>query len=164
MSVQLKKLEAASDDQPLRLKAQPQKPLQSHTHSSEGFAVDWSPHTELLLATGDCRGRIHVWEPRPGGGWAVGKALRVPDPPIIPTARVFRLHACVPFRSGLRYVDGCAWKRLISDLSLIGNFANCSWKLNENKNALGLRIGAGGRREKAASVNLCGACVGYSCW
>ncbi|KAI3435911.1 hypothetical protein D9Q98_001969 [Chlorella vulgaris] len=47
-----------------------------HTHSSEGYALDWSPVLAGRLASGDCRSRIHVWEPAPGGRWAVGPAFR----------------------------------------------------------------------------------------
>lgn len=47
-----------------------------HTHSSEGYAVDWSPVAAGRLASGDCRSRIHVWEPTPAGKWAVSSAYR----------------------------------------------------------------------------------------
>lgn len=50
--------------------------LQVHTHSSEGFAVDWSPVHEGRLVSGDCRAKIHVWEPSSGGKWRVGGALK----------------------------------------------------------------------------------------
>ena len=49
---------------------------QVHTHSSEGYAVDWSAVAEGALASGDCRARIHLWAPQPGGRWAVGGACR----------------------------------------------------------------------------------------
>eukprot|EP00198_Chlamydomonas_reinhardtii_P007811 XP_001697148.1 predicted protein [Chlamydomonas reinhardtii] len=57
-------------------KAKPQdlKPLASHTHSSEGYALDWSAVRPGRLASGDCRHKIHVWEPAEGGRWAVGGA------------------------------------------------------------------------------------------
>ncbi|CAH8611874.1 unnamed protein product [Heterobilharzia americana] len=43
-------------------------------HASEGFALDWSPHTSATgyLATGDCSGSIFHWIPRPTD-WAVSK-------------------------------------------------------------------------------------------
>ncbi|KAI7841913.1 hypothetical protein COHA_004441 [Chlorella ohadii] len=47
-----------------------------HTHSSEGYAIDWSPVVAGRLASGDCRSRIHVWEPTPAGKWAVGGAFK----------------------------------------------------------------------------------------
>lgn len=49
---------------------------QVHSHGGEGYALDWSPVAEGRLASGDCRARIHVWEPAPGGRWAVGAGLR----------------------------------------------------------------------------------------
>lgn len=50
--------------------------LQVHTHSKEGYALDWSPCVAGRLASGDCRSKIHVWEPSPGGKWSVGGALK----------------------------------------------------------------------------------------
>lgn len=50
------------------------KPLATHTHGSEGFALDWSRVKAGRLASGDGRGKIHVWEPQEGGRWAVGGA------------------------------------------------------------------------------------------
>lgn len=50
--------------------------LQVHSHSSEGYAVDWSGLHAGRLATGDCRSRIHVWEPSTAGKWAVGGAIK----------------------------------------------------------------------------------------
>ncbi|KAG2437786.1 hypothetical protein HXX76_005406 [Chlamydomonas incerta] len=57
-------------------KAKPQdlKPLAMHSHSSEGYALDWSAVRPGRLASGDCRHKIHVWEPSEGGRWAVGGA------------------------------------------------------------------------------------------
>ena len=50
-------------------------------HKEEGYALDWSRVSAGVLATGDCAGRIHVWQPAEGGsgggggggagGWAV---------------------------------------------------------------------------------------------
>lgn len=50
----------------------PSKPFFSYDkHGIEGFAMDWSPVKRGCLATGDCRGSIHVWSPRPEGGYQV---------------------------------------------------------------------------------------------
>ena len=46
------------------------KPVFSHTHSTEGFALDWSLVKAGRLVTGDCRSKIHVWEPQVRGGGA----------------------------------------------------------------------------------------------
>jgi ribosome assembly protein RRB1 len=35
--------------------------------------MDWSPVSAGRLATGDCRSRLHLWEPQQGGKWAVGQ-------------------------------------------------------------------------------------------
>ncbi|XP_017079831.2 glutamate-rich WD repeat-containing protein 1 [Drosophila eugracilis] len=40
-------------------------------HHQEGFAVDWNPCVEGVLATGDCRRDIHVWNLMEGGTWNV---------------------------------------------------------------------------------------------
>ena len=40
------------------------KPLATHSHSAEGFALDWSRVVAGRLATGDCRKAVHVWEPQ----------------------------------------------------------------------------------------------------
>ncbi|KXZ51975.1 hypothetical protein GPECTOR_11g97 [Gonium pectorale] len=55
-------------------KPQELKPLATHSHSSEGFALDWSSCRPGRLASGDNRHKIHVWEPAEGGKWAVGGA------------------------------------------------------------------------------------------
>lgn len=40
-------------------------------HQQEGFGMDWSPIATGVLATGDCRRDIHVWQPAEGGVWKV---------------------------------------------------------------------------------------------
>ena len=50
------------------------KPMFTHTHSTEGFALAWSRQVVGALATGDCRGKLHTWEPREGGTWTVSSA------------------------------------------------------------------------------------------
>lgn len=40
-------------------------------HQQEGFALDWSPVAPGLLASGDCRRDIHVWQPHESGTWNV---------------------------------------------------------------------------------------------
>lgn len=50
--------------------------LQVHTHSAEGYAIDWSPCQAGRLASGDCRSRIHLWEPVSGGKWSVGAGIK----------------------------------------------------------------------------------------
>jgi len=49
---------------------------QVHTHSAEGYALDWSPIAVGRLASGDCRSKIHVWDPTSSGKWAVGGAMK----------------------------------------------------------------------------------------
>lgn len=46
---------------------QPQKLNPRHQfagHGAEGFAIDWSPMHAGRMATGDCRNRLHIWEPQ----------------------------------------------------------------------------------------------------
>lgn len=40
-------------------------------HQQEGYAIDWSLISPGLLATGDCRRDIHVWQPHESGTWNV---------------------------------------------------------------------------------------------
>lgn len=40
-------------------------------HQQEGYAIDWSPIATGVLATGDCRRDIHIWQPAEGGIWTV---------------------------------------------------------------------------------------------
>ncbi len=49
---------------------------QVHSHSAEGYALDWSPLATGRLASGDCRSKIHIWDPTPAGKWAVGGAMK----------------------------------------------------------------------------------------
>lgn len=39
------------------------KPMHSHAHSDEGYALDWSSLKAGRLVSGDCKGKVHVWEP-----------------------------------------------------------------------------------------------------
>lgn len=76
LSQQLSELAAEVDPVAGAAKIQKVAARQVHSHSAEGFALDWSPVTEGRLASGDCRSRIHVWEPAPGGRWVVGGAIK----------------------------------------------------------------------------------------
>jgi ribosome assembly protein RRB1 len=50
----------------------PSKPYFSYSkHETEGYAIDWSLVNQGQLATGDCNGSIHLWTPRPDGGYSV---------------------------------------------------------------------------------------------
>lgn len=49
---------------------------QVHSHSAEGFALDWSRTTQGLLASGDTRAKIHIWHPSPAGKWVVSGAIK----------------------------------------------------------------------------------------
>eukprot|EP01040_Poterioochromonas_malhamensis_P005972 gene5972-6419_t len=50
----------------------PTNPLFTFTgHREEGFALDWSPVTAGRLLTGDCAGKIHLWNPQGGASWLV---------------------------------------------------------------------------------------------
>lgn len=72
--------ELAAEQEPKANQAQRKlqvAPLQQHSHSMEGFALDWSPVKAGQLASGDMRGGIHIWEPQEGAAaWRVGAALR----------------------------------------------------------------------------------------
>ena len=37
-------------------------------HETEGYAMDWSRVSRGHLATGDCHGHVHLWQPTEGGG------------------------------------------------------------------------------------------------
>lgn len=48
------------------------KPLFSFAgHLSEGYAINWCPTSTGVLATGDSRKGIHIWQPMEGGSWSV---------------------------------------------------------------------------------------------
>jgi len=48
------------------------KPFFVHSkHATEGYALDWSPVKQGYLASGDNAGDIHLWTPRPEGGFEV---------------------------------------------------------------------------------------------
>ncbi len=76
LSALLAEVAAEAAPAPGAARPAPLAPRQTHAHSAEGFALDWSPAIEGRLASGDCRAGIHVWEPAPGGRWAVGGALK----------------------------------------------------------------------------------------
>jgi ribosome assembly protein RRB1 len=40
-------------------------------HQAEGFGIDWCPTMPGVLATGDCKQNIHIWNPVDGGSWHV---------------------------------------------------------------------------------------------
>ncbi|KAG4071904.1 hypothetical protein HA402_006065 [Bradysia odoriphaga] len=40
-------------------------------HQEEGYGIDWSPTAPGVLASGDCRRDIHIWQPSEGGTWKV---------------------------------------------------------------------------------------------
>ncbi|XP_072391026.1 glutamate-rich WD repeat-containing protein 1 [Diabrotica undecimpunctata] len=40
-------------------------------HQKEGFAIDWCPVEQGMLATGDCKRDIHIWKPTSAGSWSV---------------------------------------------------------------------------------------------
>eukprot|EP00771_Trimastix_marina_P003895 gnl/Trimastix_PCT/606.p1 GENE.gnl/Trimastix_PCT/606~~gnl/Trimastix_PCT/606.p1 ORF type:complete len:528 (+),score=165.63 gnl/Trimastix_PCT/606:42-1625(+) len=42
-------------------------------HTTEGYALDWSPCAQGRFASGDCAGKIHLWHPAPGGAWTVDR-------------------------------------------------------------------------------------------
>lgn len=50
--------------------------MQTHAHASEGFAIGWSPQSVGCLASGDCQGGLHVWNPKEGGSWTVSGAYQ----------------------------------------------------------------------------------------
>ena len=60
-----------------QLAPQKQAPMQLFGgHSTEGFAMDWSPLVAGRLLTGDCKDEIYCWERGEGGKWAISGPLR----------------------------------------------------------------------------------------
>ncbi|XP_066994031.2 glutamate-rich WD repeat-containing protein 1 isoform X2 [Anabrus simplex] len=48
------------------------KPLFTFSgHQMEGYGLDWCPTSTGVLATGDCKRGIHIWNPAEGGIWHV---------------------------------------------------------------------------------------------
>lgn len=47
------------------------KPLKSHKHATEGFALAWSPVAAGHLVSGDCAGNIVHWSQATAGSFAV---------------------------------------------------------------------------------------------
>lgn len=76
---QMQDLAAASSENAKRCRVPKPCPVQSHKHSSEGFAVDWSRAAAGKLASGDNHARIQVWEPTSSSGaaWAVSSIYKV---------------------------------------------------------------------------------------
>jgi ribosome assembly protein RRB1 len=59
---------------------QKDKPYFTHNgHGVEGYAMDWSPVQQGYMCTGDCDGNIHLWTPRPEGGYEVTPSYLVND-------------------------------------------------------------------------------------
>jgi WD40 repeat protein len=52
------------------------KPMFTHTHSTEGFGLAWSRQVVGTLAVGDCRGKLHTWQPKEGGSWVVSSPFQ----------------------------------------------------------------------------------------
>ena len=49
-----------------------QRPLHTFSgHTEEGFALGFSSVVQGRLASGDCAGKMHLWQAAPGGGWSV---------------------------------------------------------------------------------------------
>lgn len=73
LKAQMLKVMSATNDTKGQLEAPARvTPSQVFTgHKDEGYALDWSPATEGRLASGDCAGAIHMWEPI-AGKWDVG--------------------------------------------------------------------------------------------
>ena len=73
LSAQVVKLMSATNDVKGQIEAPSRvTPAQVFTgHKEEGYAIDWSPVAEGRLASGDCAGAIHMWEPVLGK-WDVG--------------------------------------------------------------------------------------------
>lgn len=61
LTAQMNQIEG--DKQPGRpdARAVPAKPLESHSHGKEGYALAWSPASEGCLAAGDNNKRLYVW-------------------------------------------------------------------------------------------------------
>lgn len=57
---------AALDNPDSGRKPAPTKPLKSHKHRDEGFAMGWSPIDMGHLLTGDCSGQIIHWSEHSG--------------------------------------------------------------------------------------------------
>jgi ribosome assembly protein RRB1 len=45
-------------------------------HSTEGFAMGWSPHQVGQMVTGDCHGHAYLWNPAAGGTWTQSRILQ----------------------------------------------------------------------------------------
>ncbi|KAK9839919.1 hypothetical protein WJX74_000375 [Apatococcus lobatus] len=64
-------LQQLRPDEPGTAKPGRLAPLQLQPHSTEGYALDWSHMAQGHLASGDCRGNLHIWRPSPAGKWQV---------------------------------------------------------------------------------------------
>lgn len=63
---------SASEGKGMSTGSIPTKPFFSYAkHTTEGYAMDWSSVNQGHMVTGDCQGSIHLWSPRPEGGYSV---------------------------------------------------------------------------------------------
>lgn len=46
-------------------------PVSQYEHKTEGFALDWSNIVHGQLATGDCKGNIHLWKLDSNCTWSI---------------------------------------------------------------------------------------------
>ncbi|KAK9869042.1 hypothetical protein WJX84_006619 [Apatococcus fuscideae] len=67
-------LQQLRPDEPGTAKPGRSAPLQLQPQSTEGYALDWSTIAQGHLASGDCHGNLHAWQPVPAGKWQVSSS------------------------------------------------------------------------------------------